>query len=67
MKIKPSKFNPDSQWLDTQLNNRVCVPEFAQHIQHWQASSANARLKCVAQIISVFWKRSARRATACIV
>jgi arylformamidase len=36
----------DSAYLDTQFNNRLRVPEFAQHFQRWQAGSADARKDC---------------------
>jgi arylformamidase len=36
-------FNRDPAWLDAQLNNRLRVPDFAQHFQRWQRDSAAAR------------------------
>jgi arylformamidase len=33
----------DSAYLDAQFNNRLRVPEFAQHFQRWQQDSAVAR------------------------
>ena len=33
----------DPAWLDRMYNNRALVPEFAQHLQRWQADSARAR------------------------
>jgi arylformamidase len=33
----------DSAYLDNQYNNRLRVPEFAQHVQRWQSGSAAAR------------------------
>ncbi len=34
----------DPTYLDAQFNNRLRVPEFAQHFQRWQQDSAAARL-----------------------
>lgn len=36
-------FRNDPSYLDNQYNNRLRVPEFATHIQRWQADSAAAR------------------------
>ena len=39
--LLPASQTPD--WFNAQYNNRVLVPEFAQHLARWQADSAAAR------------------------
>lgn len=39
----PFDFNSNPAYLDLQFNNRLRVPEFAQHFQRWQSESVAAR------------------------